>query len=515
MRALASLSVLSFQISVKESSNLAILITRDDPRFNNLKRARNGRWPASPGDGISRVALCLNAEDTADALQRMVNAGQRPTVRSGGHCYEDFYANNPNGTLVDMSMMNRVDKDANYRLGAGATLGQAYQDLFKLYNVTLPGGTCGSVGAGGHITGGGYGFVSRLYGTTADWVTGVDILTVDSKGKVALLTCTAKQDGDLLRACRGAGGGNFGVIVDYLFEHLPPAPQEVMVSNLNFPWAEMTEGKFAKIFDAFGNYFATRGQDPETWGLFSIIEANHQARGYVRVSVQFCNPDGTCKDTKELDEFLALFDACKPSNAQPVNNPTAESFGPHRMTRDLWADTPAAGGMRRGSTRAKYKSTYMKKNYTAREIGVFYKHLTRMMPGVDLTHSVVEIDSYGGAMNRKEMLEETVAFQRSSIMKLQFQTYWANAAEDEGHLTWIRDLYHELYSSPEVDASHQGTPFPGDNYQGCYINYPDVDMLEYAYWPQLYYGPNYGFLQQVKKKYDPNNVFHHAMSIRA
>jgi len=53
--------------------------------------------------------------------------------------------------------------------------------------------------------------------------------------------------------------------------------------------------------------------------------------------------------------------------------------------------------------------------------------------------------------------------------------------------------------------------------EGCYINYPDADMLKHDYWPELYYG-NAGispFLQQVKKKYDPNNVFHHAMSIRA
>jgi FAD/FMN-containing dehydrogenase len=503
------------------SDSLAILITRDDSRFNNLKRARNGRWPANPADGIGSVALCLGADDTAEALQRVVNAGQRPTIRSGGHCYEDFYANNPNGTLIDMSLMNHVGAlpgDARYRLGVGATLGQAYQELYKLYNVTLPGGTCASVGAGGHITGGGYGLVSRLYGTTADWVTGVDILTVDSQGKVALRRSTQTQDADLLRACRGAGGGNFGVIVDYVFEKLPPAPQEVMSSNLVFPWAEMTEEKFAKIFNAFGGYFATRGKDPETWGLFSIIEANHKARGYLRISVQFCNPDGTCRDTKVLDEFLSLFDDCKPSGvspAAPVNNAPAESFGPHKMTHDLWADTGAAGGVRRGVTRAKYKSTYMQKNFSAHEIGVFYKYLTRTMPGIDLSHTVVEIDSYGGAINRKEMLEETVAFQRSSIMKLQFQTYWANAAEDAGHITWIREIYRELYSNSDVDASHQGTPFPGEDYQGCYINYPDADMLDYAYWPQLYYGPNYEFLQQVKKKYDPNNVFHHAMSIRA
>jgi len=501
---------------------VAILVTRDDVRFANLHRARNGRWPANPADGISSVVLCLSSEDTREALQRVINAGQRPTIRSGGHCYEDFYANNPNGALIDLSLMNHVGKlpgsdDTRYRVGAGATLGKTYQDLYKLYNLTLPGGTCDSVGAGGHITGGGYGFVSRLYGTTADWVTGVDILTVDSKGEVALRACTAKQDADLFRACRGAGGGNFGVIVDYIFDKLPPAPQEVMVSSMIFPWAEMTKEKFSKIFDAFGNYFATRGQDRETWGLFSVIEANHQASGFMRVSAQFCNPDGTCKDTKVLDEFLALFDACKPSAilpAPPVSNSAANSFGPHKMTRVAWADTGAAGGGHRGSTRAKYKSTYMKNNYTAHEINVLYKHLTRMMPGVDLSHTVLEVDSYGGAMNRKEMLDATVAFQRSSIMKLQFQTYWANADEDQGHITWIQELYKELYSSPEVDAAHQGTPYPGGNYQGCYINWPDLDMIDYAYWPQLYYGQNYQFLQQVKKKYDPNNVFHHAMSIR-
>jgi FAD/FMN-containing dehydrogenase len=237
----------------------------------------------------------------------------------------------------------------------------------------------------------------------------------------------------------------------------------------------------------------------------------------MRLSAQFCNPDGTCKDTRVLDDFLARFDAYKPSAVLPMPpvNRSPEGFGPHMMTRELWADTGAAGGRRRGSTRAKYKSTCMRKNFTAREISVFYKHLTRMMPGVDLSRTVVEVDSYGGAINHKEKLEETVAFQRSSIMRLQFQTYWADPAEDEGHVTWIQEFYRELYSSPEVDAAHQGTPFPGESYQGCYINYPDKDMLDYAYWPQLYYGPNYEFLQQVKKKYDPNNVFHHAMSIRA
>jgi hypothetical protein len=64
--------------------------------------------------------------------------------------------------------------------------------------------------------------------------------------------------------------------------------------------------------------------------------------------------------------------------------------------------------------------------------------------------------------------------------------------------------------------SIKAPPYPGERYEGCYINYPDRDMLAYSFWPQLYYGDGdlYGFLQRVKRRYDPNNVFRHAMSVR-
>ena len=101
-------------------------------------------------------------------------------------------------------------------------------------------------------------------------------------------------------------------------------------------------------------------------------------------------------------------------------------------------------------------------------------------------------------------------------MKLQFMAIWENADQDAGHLEWMRDFYTDLYSGPDADSHHQGTPYWNDRYEGCYINYPDKDMLSYSYWPQLYYGEQlYPFLQNVKRRYDPNNIFHHAMSIRA
>ena len=70
-----------------------------------------------------------------------------PTVRSGGHCYEDFFANNPDGVILDLSMLSQTNppgKGAPYTIGPGTQLWQAYVDLYKRYGVTLPGGTCGA-----------------------------------------------------------------------------------------------------------------------------------------------------------------------------------------------------------------------------------------------------------------------------------------------------------------------------------------------------------------------------------
>ena len=186
------------------------------------------------------------------------------------------------------------------------------------------------------------------------------------------------------------------------------------------------------------------------------------------------------------------------------------------MTRYDWllaVEADTGGG---GSSRAKYKSAYMKQGFTPEDARCMYKHMTRTMPGVDLRSSLVQIDSYGGAINRKNLADETAAAQRSSVIKLQYQTYWREEKDDDARLTWIRDFYREMYSGADVDPRYSATPYPGERYDGCYINYPDKDMLAYPFWPQLYYSDQgmYSFLQDVKRRYDPNNVFHHAMSIR-
>ncbi|WP_347316793.1 FAD-binding protein, partial [Ralstonia pseudosolanacearum] len=145
-------------------------VTRQDPRYDTLRHGFNLRWPSTDAQAAGRIALCEKTDEVAPALQRIIDTGMRPTVRSGGHCYEDFVSNNPGGVIVDLSLLNapEVRADGAVRVPAGMQNWNGALELYKRHGVTLPGGSCYSVGAGGHISGGGYGLLSRLQGLTVD-----------------------------------------------------------------------------------------------------------------------------------------------------------------------------------------------------------------------------------------------------------------------------------------------------------------------------------------------------------
>lgn len=130
-----------------------------------------------------------------------------------------------------------------------------------------------------------------------------------------------------------------------------------------------------------------------------------------------------------------------------------------------------------------------------------------------LKQSLLQIDSYGGKINNINLADITAVPQRSSVMKLQFQTYWTNEADDKLNIDWINSFYQEMYSNSNVPVNAQGTPYPGEYYEGCYINYPDVEMKKFPFWFELYYPGIYSRLLQIKNDSDPLNIFNHELSI--
>jgi hypothetical protein len=153
------------------------------------------------------------------------------------------------------------------------------------------------------------------------------------------------------------------------------------------------------------------------------------------------------------------------------------------------------------------------------------------IPQADMAQSLLQVDSYGGAINRYPA-DSTPVPQRSSLMKLQYQTYWNNASKPgeglmspfreqaEAHVSWINGFYKDVY------AAYGGTPNPTRDstgtVDGCYYNYPDEVLgthargnVDQALW--LYFLQNFRQaprnLVKVKRRWDPTNYFHHAQSI--
>jgi hypothetical protein len=489
-----------------------VTVDRKDPRFDTLKCGNNIRFPATDAEAAKRIILCSDGGEVAAALQRIVDSGIRPTIRSGGHCYEDFVANNPNGAILDLCLHNRVDNDGHsYRIAPGARLGEVYQTLYKRYNVTLPAGTCYMVGAGGHISGGGYGLLARQHGLTVDWITAIDILTVDPHGKVVERHINKLRDPALFRACRGAGGGNFGIITDFYFDTLPASPQEVAEANVSFPWSALTEEKFTRLLALYDDYWNGPGRDPKTFGLSVVMTIGPSRHGtaHIGMAAQYCDESGKAVDLTILYDFYDRF-----AELLPAHTAMQPKEARYNISRRPWLQATLAGSDSGAVVRGKYKSTYMKQPFVPAEAQTLYKFLSS--PHIDAHGFVLELDAYGGATNDTARIDDTAIAQRSSILKLQWQCYWDDASEDASRLKFMDDIYTAMYTGPHVPPEYQGTPF-GERYEGCYMNYADADMLRYAHWPQLYYGTAglYTSLQQVKKQYDPNNIFHSSMSVRA
>ena len=161
----------------------------------------------------------------------------------------------------------------------------------------------------------------------------------------------------------------------------------------------------------------------------------------------------------------------------------------------------------------------MRKGFSHDQVKTIYKYLTMDVPqAIDISQSLLQVDSYGGQINAIEP-GSTAVWQRSSILKLQYQTYWNDqedgpSANGDAHIDWIRRFYEEMYAvsggvpDPSLD--------PSDNFDGCYINYPDVDLNNYGGLRKalsLYYGGNLPRLMQAKRIWDPHNYFQHSQSI--
>ena len=235
---------------------------------------------------IDQVAGCVDAA--------LASYGKAVKIASGRRCYEDFVYNASTLAVIDLSALNQVGFDPVHDawfVDAGAENWTVYRTLLNGYGKTLPAGSCYSVGAGGHITGGGYGFLSRLHGLTVDYLTGVDIVTWDGhQATLRHVSAESTDEGerDLFWALCGAGCGNFGVIARYYFASPPDAPDHATIWNLAWDWTNLDPARFARLLGEYGEQMASL---PEA--EFTALALRHVAAKQITYTLQCVSLPGT------------------------------------------------------------------------------------------------------------------------------------------------------------------------------------------------------------------------------
>ncbi len=503
---------------------------RSYARYLGLQTGNNQRYVATP----DHVALVHSTADVVRAVQRAADAGKRVSVRGGGHCFEDFACHPEVEVLIDTSPLDTVGYDADkgaFEVGPGARLLRVYERLATGWGVTIPGGICHSVGAGGHIAGGGYGLLSRSHGLVVDHLWGVEVVVLDRRGKARAVVATREDRGalgDLFWAHTGGGGGSFGVVTRYWFRsaatrglpahrQLPAAPEKVLVSAYDLPWSELDEAGFRRIVGNFARWHE-RFKNPGTSEshLSSLVNISARAHGSIGVFTQL---DAAVPRAREvLDAYnAALLEGVgvTPRSLERGNGELPPMPGLHEPRELPWLQATKLVGtnnptITNPTSRGAHKSAYLNAAFTEDQIGVLHEAMTRE----DFTNpdTMLVMFSFGGQVNAVGPAA-TANAQRRSAFKICLQTFWADAADDDFYIGWERSTFAGMF------AATGGVPVPGGQTDGCYINYPDRDMQDPAHntsgvpWSRLYFLDNYPRLQRTKAAWDPTDFFRHRMSV--
>jgi len=183
-----------------------------EPGYESLRRV----WNADIDQHPSAIVRCRTAEDAAAALRWCLASGAPLTVRGGGHNLAGT-AVSDGCVMIDTSLMRDVTVDTDRRtltVGAGCRWGDVDRAA-EPYDVALPAGVVSHTGVAGLTLGGGQGYLSRMFGSTVDFLREVELVTADG----VIRRVNADNEPDLFWALKGAGH-NFGIATQFVFDYV-------------------------------------------------------------------------------------------------------------------------------------------------------------------------------------------------------------------------------------------------------------------------------------------------------
>jgi FAD/FMN-containing dehydrogenase len=448
------------------------LIRPGDTNWRTAHQLYNTRFDTLKPAAVAYIA---HAEDIRTALAYARAHHLHVAIRNGGHSYAGWSSGNGR-LIIDVSKLNRVRASGSTAVvGAGSKLIDVYRAL-AAKGVTIPAGSCPSVGVSGLTLGGGHGVVSRAYGLTCDSLTQATIVTADGKQ----LTANATDHKDLFWALRGAGNGNFGIVTELQYR-THPAPQAV-TAYLSWPWS-----KAAAVMKAWQEWGPT--QPDEIW---SSLHLEGHTGGTPTVSVAAFSL-GTYGELQNAVDRLAAKAGARATNVSLRRRTYEEAMeiyaGCSSFSSDAQCHLPGStpgrtptGALGRETYAA--KSDFFDRSLSAAGIQTLLKQVRSVRGG----SGSIAFTALGGAVNHVSPTA-TAFVHRRSRMLAQYIAAWRAGTSGTTAQSWLASAHTAM--KPYASGA-------------AYQNYTDATLKD---WRTAYYGDAATRLTKIKKQYDPNRFF--------
>ena len=428
------------------------LLRPADAGYDEARRIHNGMIDKRP----ALIARCLGVADVVAAVNLARDHGYELSVRGGGHNGAGK-AVTEGGVMLDLSLMKGVYVDparGTARAQGGVTWAELNRET-QLHGLAVTGGVISTTGIAGLTLGGGLGWIMGKHGLAVDNLLSAEVVTADGR----ILRASADENADLFWGLRG-GGGNFGVVTSFEYRLHPVGPI-------------ITGGLVIHAFDAAGDllrfYRDFTADAPDELTVFAGLVHAPDGSGLKVCGLVLCHVGTLEQAEKDLQPLLGFGSPLDvqvgPMPYSAVNSMLDESFPKGALY--YWKSSFLRGLSDEAIDTLVARFAACPSPMTAMVIEHFHGEVTRIP--ADATAAPIRDEAYN----------------------IVIPSVWMDPAATDENVAWARNTYAALQ------------PFMAERRYVNYLGEDDTgdDPVRAAY------GPAYDRLAELKRKYDPENLF--------